>query len=333
MSSFDENGRVIGKLTLQNFRNYSKKTFEFSEKTTLIVGPNAVGKTNILEAIYLLATGKSFRAETEQELIKEKASVGSVQGESLQIILDNRGRFTKHYLVNGVGKRHIYFVGNWRAVLFSPQDIEIVTDGPSARRKYLDSVLEQVSKDYRLAAHIYEKALRQRNRLLWRIREENLSRDQLAYWDELLITNGKIIHEKRKDYLEFLNLTYDSSVISPERLEKYADAEIGAAMTLVGPHRDDFAIVYRSKKMKSFGSRGEQRLAVFDMKLGELEFVKKMTGCNPVLLLDDIFSELDHENRHHILQVIPKQQTIMTTTDLHLVDRNALRGAQLIELT
>lgn len=323
---------MLSKLTLADFRNYGKKSIAFAPGVTLIVGPNAIGKTNIIEAIYFLATGKSFRAETEQEVVKEGEAVGAIRSENLEIIFDNRGRFTKIYRVNGVGKRQVDFVGNLRAVLFCPQDIEIATDSPSTRRKYLDSVLNQIFKDYRVATHIYEKALRQRNRLLWRIREEGLEKSQLEYWNQLLITNGKTIHERRRDYLSYLNLPYDHSVISAERLERYANEEIGAAVTLVGPHRDDFKVVVRGKNIKSYGSRGEQRLAVFNIKLGELEYVKKVTGVDPVLLLDDIFSELDHENRHKVLEVIPKQQTIMTTTDLHLVDRSAVRGAQLIEL-
>ncbi len=319
------------------------------------MGPNAVGKTNILEAAYLLATGKSFRAEKEIEAIKEGETVGRVVGttvgDELEVDFDARLRFSKTYKVNGVGKRQADFVGNLFAVLFSPLDLEIIVNGPAVRRRYLDSVLSQVHKDYRIASQVYEKALRQRNRLLYQIRELGIwnqeSRKRLEYWNELLITNGKIIHERRKEYLEFLNnlptrilpisLKYDHSIISSERLEKYAREELAAAATLVGPHRDDFTIGDRgrnqeSRELKSFGSRGEQRLAVFAIKLGELEYVREATGQNPVLFLDDIFSELDHTNRHHILEVIPKQQTIMTTTDLHLVEKEYVKHVELIEL-
>jgi DNA replication and repair protein RecF len=340
---------MLQKLTLQNFRNYSKKTFGFSPGTTLIVGPNAVGKTNILEAVYALATGKSFRAETESEVIKTKQEAGVRSQEEvakiygtteelgLEIIWDARNRFSKLYRVNGVGKRQMDFVGNLRCVLFSPQDIEIVADSPSTRRRYLDSVLSLVHKDYRAAARIYEKALRQRNRLLWLMREKRLSESEtrLEYWDELLIANGKIIHEYRKKFLEFINeleedffpLTthYDHSIISQIRLEKYAQEELLAATTLIGPHRDDFIIYTNNRIVKSFGSRGEQRMAAFTLKLGELEYVTKIVGERPILLLDDIFSELDHENRHRLLEVIPSQQTIMTTTDLHLVEKTHIK--------
>lgn len=310
----------------------------------MIVGPNATGKTNILEAIYTLAIGKSFRADTEQEVINENKNFASVKTDLLEIFYDNRpasakasggqGRFTKTYRVNGVGKRQQDFVGNLRAVLFCPQDIEIVTDGPSIRRHYLDLVLTQIFKDYRLAISIYEKALRQRNRLLWQIREKQLavSGERLEYWNDLLINNGKIIHERRRDYLKFLEVQYDHSIISAERLAKYANEEVASATTLVGPHRDDFTIAKSGHKMKSFGSRGEQRLAIFNIKLKELEYIEKITGEKPILLLDDIFSELDHANRHKILQIIPRQQTVMTTTDLHLVEKHALKNFDLIEL-
>jgi len=328
---------MIKNLHLQNFRSYARRKFEFSEKTTLIVGPNASGKTNILEAIYGLATGKSFRAEKEIEVIKEGSPFARCVSEGqagLEIIWDARERFSKLYRINGVGKRQVDFVGNLRCVLFAPQDIEIVADSPSTRRRYLDSVLNLVYREYRVASHIYEKALRQRNRLLWRIREEGLGArgQQLEYWDELLITNGKIVHEKRREYLEFLGFPYDHSIVSAERLERYAAQEIASATTLVGPQRDDFSIIIKGKNIKTFGSRGEQRLAIFDIKLGELAYVEKVTGEKPVLLLDDIFSELDHENRHKVLEIIPKQQTIMTTTDLHLVEKTAIKHFDLINL-
>lgn len=311
---------MISQLSLQNFRNYTKKTFDFSEGATLIVGPNAIGKTNILEAIYTLAIGKSFRADSEQDVILEGQQVSRIESSDLEIIYDNRSRFTKLYRVNGVGKRQIDFVGNLRAVLFCPQDIEIVTDSPSIRRKYLDLVLTQVYKDYRIATHVYEKVLRQRNKLLWRIREEHLDKNQLEYWNKLLIENGAVIHKYRKHFLEFLKLPYDHSIISKERLEKYSHEEIGAATTLIGPHRDDFKILKNGHSVKSFGSRGEQRLAIFQIKMGELDYLKQITKTAPILLLDDIFSELDFENRHVVMEKIFEQQTIMTTTDLHLMN-------------
>lgn len=352
-------------LKLQNFRNYKTKTFNFSSNSSLIIGDNAIGKTNIIEAIYLLATGKSFRAELEREMILFGEQIARVSGIvsneekiTLEVVLAN-GEFgqearKKKFAINGVQRRQMDFVGMLRCVLFRPEDIEIVTDSPSVRRKYLDLVLSQVDRDYRRAILVYEKGLRARNKILERIRDEGISRSQLFYWDNLLIKHGEVINQKRRKFLDFvnltpdlfanLNITYDQSAINEERLKKYEREEVEAAMTLVGPHRDDFVIMTRERggerEVRVFGSRGEQRLAVYWMKLGELEFVTEETprlgsgqaGERPLLLLDDIFSELDHKHRQHILEIIPKQQTIMTTTDLHLVDRSYIEKFEVIEL-
>lgn len=345
---------MLKSLILQNFRSYRQKKLELSSGTTLIVGPNAIGKTNILEAIFCLALGKSFRAEEESEVIRnsdgESAGIakilGKTESDELEIIWDHRERFSKLFRINGVGKRQVDFLGHLRAVGFSPTDIEIVTDSPAIRRKYLDSVLSQIDKDYRVAASVYGKAIRQRNRLLWRIREEQVPRsaygEQLRYWDELLIEKGAVIHKQRRDFLNFLNdfkdkpmpvvVHYDHSIISGERLAKYTHEELSAATTLVGPHRDDFMIEVIDKKerrrnMKSFGSRGEQRLAVFTMKMAELEYIFLKTGQRPILLLDDIFSELDDGNRELVMETVKKQQTVMTTAEEEVVE--LLKGEEM----
>lgn len=337
---------MLKNLVLQNFRNYKQKKLEFSPGTTLIVGSNAVGKTNILEAVLCLAIGKSFRADEEGEVVRivdgEDGGVARVFGKTetneLEIIWDSRERFSKLFRVNGVGRRQVDFVGNLRAVIFAPTDIEVVTDGPAIRRKYLDGVLSQVDKEYRIAVSVYGKAIRQRNRLLWRIREEQVPRsaygDQLTYWNNLLIEKGEIIHSRRKEFLDYVNkfpnkpmavfVQYDHSIISSERIARYSQEEMSAATTLVGPHRDDFLIKVvdktdKSRSMKSFGSRGEQRLAVFTMKTVELEYIYFKTQQRPVLLLDDIFSELDDTNRELVMETIQKQQTIMTTAEEEVV--------------
>lgn len=357
---------VINSLQLQNFRNFKKQEFKFASGTTLLVGPNTSGKTNLLEAIYLLATGKSFRAGIEREMISYGREIARVQGkinskestENLEILLTT-GQVggekvaKKKYSINKVGKRMMDFVGNLRCVLFGPEDLEIIVDSPSIRRDYLDSVLEQVDRDYRRASLSYQKGLRQRNKLLEQIREEGKPRSVLFFWNKLLVENGEIITQKREEFIDFLNqqpdyfgdlsITYDKSLISPARLEKYAEEEVAAGMTLVGPHRDDFSTrIYPNgnspnlselrRDLSVYGSRGEQRTAVFSLKLGELEFVSKKTNERPVLLLDDIFSELDHERRKRLLEVIPKQQTIITTTDIHLVEPAYRRKVKKIEL-
>jgi len=354
---------ILKSLSLQNFRNYSQKEFIFSSGINLVVGPNAVGKTNLLEAIYLLATGRSFRAEVEAEMISYNKQISNVKcqiylgesktAEELEIIL-TRGEINgkrvakKIYKVNGVNRRMVDFVGRLRVVYFEPEDLEIVVDSPSRRRDYLDSVLEQVDKEYRRASLSYKKGLRQRNKLLEQIRDEDKPRSVLYFWDRLLLENGELITKKREEFINFVNqqpsyfekleLVYDKSIISPQRLEQYAEEEVAAGMTLVGPHRDDFIVQIQNPKSKiqkelsAFGSRGEQRTAVFCLKLAEMEFISQKTGQRPLLLLDDIFSELDHQRRKHLLEVIPHQQTIITTTDLHLVEPEVRRKMEVIKL-
>jgi DNA replication and repair protein RecF len=346
---------LVKKVSLQDFRNYSRQVFNFTSGISLIVGPNASGKTNLLEAIYLLATGHSFRAKLEQEMIAYGKHLARAEGEinldkeemDLGIVLttgqiNNQKTAKKIYKVNGVNKRMFDFVGNLRVVYFGPQDLEIVVDSPAIRREYLDSVLEQADREYRRASLSYKKGLRQRNRLLEQIRDEGKPRSVLFFWDKLLLGNGAVITQKREEFLNFVNqqpphfdqlfLDYDKSLISPQRLSKYETEEVAAGMTLVGPHRDDFRLLDNKRDLSLYGSRGEQRTAIFSLKLAELEFMAQKAATRPVLLLDDIFSELDHERRQHLLEVIPRQQTIITTTDIHLVAPEQRKKMEIVNL-
>jgi len=345
----------LKRIELQNFRNYSSRDFKFTEGLNLITGPNAIGKTNLMEAVYLLACRKSFRARLEEEMIKEDKEIARIKGrisndveEKLLEIVLTRGEVggarvaRKRYTVNGVGKRMVDFLENFRVVYFGPQDLEIVIDSPTIRRDWLDLVLEQSDRSYRRSNLSYRKGLRQRNKLLEQIRDEGKPRSTLFFWDKLLIENGNLITQKRQEFIDFLNhqperfgqlqVYYDHSLISAQRLAKYAQEEVAAATTLVGPHRDDFQVSLEGRNLHSFGSRGEQRTAVFNLKLGELEFLSEKIGQRPTLLLDDIFSELDHERRGHLLGVIPQQQTIMTTADIHLIEKNFLSKIAVIKL-
>ncbi|MEK7112622.1 MAG: AAA family ATPase, partial [Patescibacteria group bacterium] len=202
---------MVIKIRLTSFRNLKSKLLEFTKGISVIVGPNASGKTNILESLYLLSTGKSFRARIEEEMINYSRDIARVKGRvtkdgeklDLEIIL-TRGLIDigarrpektarKKLLIKGVSKRLIDFAGNFKVTLFGPWDLDLVTESPSLRRRFLDSVLSQVDREYRRAALSYEKGLRQRNKLLLRIREEGISRSQLLFWDKLLIKNGDYI--------------------------------------------------------------------------------------------------------------------------------------------
>ncbi len=365
---------ILTSISLQNFRSYEKATFQFSPKITLIIGPNTAGKTNILEAIMMLATGKSFRADADREAIGWGEEVGSVKctvhGEeatTLELFITQgevQGQKAplKKYLVNGVPRRQVDFVGNLRAVLFWPEHLELVTDSPSLRRRYLDSVLVQVDREYRRSLMSYERGLRQRNRLLDVINEGKADRRQLLFWDQLLVKAGSYLTDRRGLYLEFVNtyndyknyngynnykITYDKSVISEARLEQYKEEEVAAKATLVGPHRDDFIIGkyndYKSyndyngyKELSKFGSRGEQRLAVLWLKLAELEYIAERSreagsgSARPILLLDDIFSEFDEGHQELVVELIGKQQTIITSADEDIM--KLVKAAEVVRL-
>lgn len=338
-------------LILKNFRNHKSCSFVFND-TTIIVGHNTAGKTNILEAIYILTHGKSFRAEHDRDTIHEGSDFARIEAgieenndkTKLTVIFAERGNYlSKKFLVNGVARRHLDFASNFSSVLFTPEDIEIITDSPSLRRHYVNTILSQSSKKYRHSHALYEKALRQRNRMLSDMKDgrKQYKRADFEYWENLLIEHGTIITDQRENFVDFVNnsnkelfgftLFYDKSTMSLERLFKYHFQEQAAGSTLVGPQRDDFLFFFpdTEKKISEFGSRGQERLTVLQTKLLEIEYIKKNTGVNPVLLLDDIFSELDSENIDKIYGFIKDQQTIITTTHREFVPKNILKQESL----
>ncbi|RJQ38177.1 hypothetical protein C4559_02305 [Candidatus Microgenomates bacterium] len=402
-------------LFLQNFRSYSKSEFNFNKKTTLIVGPNTSGKSNIIESIYLLSTGKSFRAGKDFEMIRFGEEMGRVKAqiqnskfkiqncegeepfssfpgektsntlEDLEVVLTTglvSGIATplKKYLLNGVSKRRVNFASNLKTVLFSPQNLDIIIGSPSLRRNFLDEVLEQADQEYRLAIINYFKALRQRNALLEKAKDTGYKNEKLfEYWDDFLIKNGEVITKKREQLIEFINkeekeifnfqAIYDHSIISKERLLQYKDAELWSGVTLVGPHRDDINIridanmpgchaefISASKKygsgilkqvqdnkvqvkdinnkidIKYFGSRGQQRLAILQLKMLQILYIEKASNDRPLLLLDDIFSELDEGHINLVLKMIQGQQTIITTTHKDFIPENLLKDVHVVEL-
>jgi DNA replication and repair protein RecF len=395
---------ILKSILLQNFRNYSKAQFNFSLQTTIIVGPNAVGKSNIIEALFLLSTGKSFRTDKDRQLIQFGKSVSRLKGiieeagpvellsqptsshtlrslageippllsrrapslrsvrssplatrdleqEELEIVYSETPTqfLQKKYLINGVSKRRADFKGRIQSVLFTPEDLDLVSGQPGNRRKYLDEILEQIDTDYSSALSSYVKALRQRNALLDQAQKTGIRSDKVfAYWDELLIKNGQIISKKRQEFINYINnrkkeifdfnLIYDSSIISEERLTQYKQAEVGAGVTLVGPHRDDVIIKAPNKlsgkdeEVRYFGSRGQQRLVSLELKLSHIAIINERTGEPPLLLLDDIFSELDEKNISHVMGLMNIYQTIATTTHKEFVGKKALNDLEMIEL-
>jgi DNA replication and repair protein RecF len=344
---------MLKTIVLQKFRSYEKKEFSF-EDSTLIVGPNTSGKSNLVEAIYLLSSGKSFRTDKDIQMLKFGEEVGRVKGQitndELEVLITNGqvngGSQYKKFLVNGVSKRRVDFAGKLLVVLFSPQDLEIIIESPSLRRNFLDEVLEQVDRNYRVALISYTKALRQRNALLELAQETgDRNEKQFEYWDNLVIENGNLLTAKREEFINFVNssskdifefvMEYDKSVVSKERLAQYEREEVASGVTLVGPHRDDFSVSMfnggkEAHNVKFYGSRGQQRLAILQLKMLQLLFIEKILGERPLLLLDDIFSELDEGHIQLILEEIGKQQTIITTTHEEFIPKKLLKSMKII---
>lgn len=352
---------ILEKIHLSNFRNYAEQTFSFADTLTVIVGPNTVGKTTILEAVMLLSTGSSFRAEKEQEMIQTGQEIARVKiagsQDTVEVVLTPgsfRGAKTqyKKFLLNNIARRKSDIIGTVPAVLFWPEDLYLIIGSPSGRRRYLDTVLSQADRQYSHALALYEKALRVRNKLLSLIKDQvSVKPDELTYWERQLIDQGMIIHQARASYIRslnsftlpekdgvYFNAVYDHSVVSRERFDAYYDAERASGVTLVGPHRDDI-IVYKgntpdeSQHLKKYGSRGEQRMGVLWLKLAELTYLEKLLGVKPVLLLDDILSELDSRHKKRVLETMNTQQTIVTTADRSAIPDAILKKAAVIALT
>lgn len=347
---------ILRSLYLQHFRNYVNQKFDFSSDFTVVIGPNTAGKTNLSEAIHLLLTGKSFRTSSDMDMIGFGEEIARVQGMLVEdsdktkeevVIASPQatgGRFSKKFLLNGVAKAKSAIVGTLPLVLFRPEELEIITDGPSLRREFLDSVLEQTDREYQHAKQTYDRSLRQRNALL-RLAQESGRRnaEQFVYWDDLLIENGQILTKTREAFLDFINSSlhdifplqtmYDKSIISRERLDQYKEGEIGAGITLVGPHRDDFFIfMEKNKDIRHFGSRGQSRLAVLQLKMLQIQCIEKMTGQKPLLVLDDIFSELDSTHIQLVLEKVQGCQIILTTTHKEFIPEKIRNHATVIEL-
>lgn len=335
----------LKKITLTNFRNLSKVSLEFS-KATLFIGKNAQGKSNLLESIYFLATTKSPRAELDIQLIKQEENFARVEGEiedenhevtKLEVAMQIRDMeigngVEKRLKVNGVPRRGLDYIGNLVVVYFSPEDINLVSGSPSLRRSYIDLSLCQVDKQYKQALNRYMVALVSRNKVLKRVREGLAKIDELDFWTDQLLASGMIVADKRRHFFKNLNIQaltlskisplsgqfsyiYQESIISEERILQYKDREIASATSLIGPHRDDFIFMLDNRNLAFFGSRGEQRTAVLELKLSELKFISEVKKANPVLLLDDVFSELDMDHREYIIQVISGLQSIISAVE------------------
>jgi DNA replication and repair protein RecF len=341
----------LKKITLTNFRNYSALDFNFSSPVTVLAGNNAQGKSNFLESIYYLSTTKSPKADSDVEMIKRGEDVMRIQGiidsaegeVELEIAMQRiDDALSKRVKVNGVPRRVIDYIGNLSVVSFSPEDINLVNGSPSLRRWHIDLTLAGIDREYKNALTSYEEVVTSKNRVLKRIREGQGRVDELTFWSDKQLETGAIVSQKRQELFDFLNTTekkfgdfsfeYLPSPISRERLEQYGNREIASASSLIGPHRDDFVFKLDDRDLSKFGSRGEHRTAVLDLKISESSFIEKKTNARPILLLDDVFSELDEKHQEHVVNLVSLQQTVIATVDLSDKVKDQLRGAVIINV-
>jgi len=334
----------LKKITLFNFRNFKNKSFLFNPFLTIIIGENAKGKTNLLEAIHCLTMGKGFREHKESELIffgEKKAKVEGIFEEKDQkfiyetIIEKKNKEIRKIYFIDYSKKNFFQFKKEIaKVVLFSPDQLEIITGSPEKRRDYFDRFISENDQEYKKKLNNYQNALKKRNKLLEKYEKNNNNFfEELSFWNNYLIEQSKYLFKKRYHYCQFLNqhfsldrkeffIDYQPSLINKDKFKEIFKEEIKYRRTLVGPQKDNFFIFFKKDKEKNihlFGSRSEQRLALFWLKINEINFYEENFKIRPILLLDDIFSELDFNNRSLILRLIKNYQSILTTTEIEVV--------------
>ena len=335
---------VIKSLKLKNYRNYELLDLTFDPKTNILYGDNAQGKTNVLEALYLSGTTKSHRGTKDRDLIqfgRDEAHLETIvekRGIEYQIDMHLKKNSPKGIAINKIPIRKASeLFGIIHFVFFSPEDLNIIKDGPSGRRRFIDLELSQLDKVYLSNLSNYNRIINQRNSLLKDIyKQENLV-ETLDIWDMQLVEYGTKVMESRKRFIEEVNeiisdihykltggkehitLSYECSVgnLSLEQaLKKNRDRDMRLKSTPVGPHRDDLCFMAGSLDIRRFGSQGQQRTAALSLKLSEIELVRSLIRDTPVLLLDDVLSELDKHRQNYLLDSIHDIQTVITCTGL-----------------
>lgn len=335
---------IIKRLELADYRNYETLDLEFDQGTNILYGDNAQGKTNILEAIYLAATTKSHKGSKDKEIIgfgKEEAHIRTYlekEGVGTRVDIHLRKAGSKGIAIDGQKiKKAAELLGLCNVVFFSPEDLSIIKNGPAERRRFVDMELCQLDSFYLYNLNHYNKIVNQRNKLLKDMYMNPELKDTLAIWDSQLVSFGSKIIERRKLFVDQLNdiiyeihkklsggkeeliISYEPDIAIEEfekSLRYNQDRDIRMKQTSIGPHRDDFAFLNKDVDIRKYGSQGQQRTAALSLKLSEIELVKKIAKDTPILLLDDVLSELDSNRQNYLLNSIGDIQTIITCTGL-----------------
>lgn len=335
---------IIKSIELADYRNYDFLTLQFDRGTNILYGDNAQGKTNILEAIYLTATTKSHKGSKDKEIInfeKEEAHIRTyIEKDDVETRIDMHLRKSKSKGIAIDGqklKKAADLLGLCNVVLFSPEDLSIIKNGPSERRRFIDMELCQLDNFYLYNLNSYNKIVNQRNSLLKDMYMNPELRETLNIWDSQLVSFGSKVIERRKLFVDQMNeiiynihkklsgdreelyIQYEPDVLIESfetKLKISQEKDIKLKQTTVGPHRDDISFLIGSVDIRKYGSQGQQRTAALSLKLSEIELVKKITKDTPILLLDDVLSELDSNRQNYLLNSIGDIQTIITCTGL-----------------
>jgi len=362
---------MIEQLSLHHYRNFKQVHLTFSDGLHFFIGANAQGKTNLLESLYLVAIGRSHRTRSHRELIQFHHNMAKVrlslkkasQKERLDVILSPKG---KKIFKNGVEQRKLSrYIGTLPVVLFAPEDLELVKGGPSVRRKFLNTGIGQASPQYLYDLSVYNHLIKQRNHLLKQMESFATQYELLEVLDEQIVPIAvriwkrriaflneinrwsKSIHQQISQQKEKLQLYYRSSIplaetnlqeaeihdLFKQEIKRVQKKEFSRRMTLLGPHRDDVQIQIGEIDVQTFGSQGQQRSAVLSLKLAEIEYIYQKKGVYPILLLDDVLSELDDRRKNDLFEAIQgKVQTFVTTTNLDGVQPELVQKAMVYHI-
>ena len=334
----------IESMELLNYRNYGQLHIDFHKGTNVLYGDNAQGKTNILEAVYVCCTTKSHKGSKDREIVKfgeEESHIKMIVRRDdvpYRIDMHLKKNRTKGIAVNGIPiKKASELFGIVNVIFFSPEDLNIIKNGPSERRKFIDLELCQLNKLYVYNLVQYNKVIAQRNKLLKDMDGTSSLKETLDIWDIQLVKFGKEVIRLRTEFIRELNelirgihahlsgekeelsILYEPNVteaLFEEMLIKNRQQELRQRLTLTGPHRDDLHFIVNGTDIRKFGSQGQQRTAALSLKLAEIELVKRTVKDYPILLLDDVLSELDSKRQEHLLSGISHIQTLITCTGL-----------------
>ena len=355
----------LTKLDITNFRNYDKLSLEF-EDVNILVGKNGVGKTNILESIYVLAITKSHRSYLDKNLIKEDKDFAKITGSvnkngkknTYELVISAKGK--KVSINKNILRRISDYLSNFTAILFCPDDLDLIKGSPSERRKFLNIEIGQLNNKYIATLNDYNQLIKNRNEYLKNITFNNYNAEYLSVINNQIATKASIIYDYRYKFLrkveENLIKMYDEQFKLPIKIEfsnnceiidetdnikekilnklnKNLKKEIILGSTQYGPHKDDFDIILDGKNIRDYGSQGQQRLVVLGLKISELSIFKETTGEYPVLLLDDVFSELDIEKRNKIIALVEDDvQVFITSTDVKNINKKIRDNAKIFKI-